>query len=170
MRTTRWVVAATAALALAGTACSNGGSEAGAGATSGGGASSPSVMAPSPTAGGGSSSGGYGHGNSYGNGDGGGGGGGGGGQSGTASAVTVTQTNYQFTPSTPKVASGATITVKNGTSDTPHTFTVTGQSIDVTVDPGTTQDVKVDLPPGTYPFICTFHESLGMTGTLTVTK
>ena len=28
--------------------------------------------------------------------------------------------------------------------------------------------VKIDLPPGTYPFFCSFHQSLGMTGTLTV--
>lgn len=26
----------------------------------------------------------------------------------------------------------------------------------------------IDLPPGTYPFVCRFHESMGMTGTLVV--
>src|SRR5205085_5283478 len=81
---------------------------------------------------------------------------------------TIAQANYMFTPSTPSVKSGDTVTVKNTTTDTPHTFTVTGQNIDVTVQPGKSAKVKVDLPPGTYPFVCTFHESLGMTGTLTV--
>jgi len=81
---------------------------------------------------------------------------------------TIAQANYKFTPSTPSVKSGDTVTVKNTTTDTPHTFTVTGQNIDVAVQPGKSAKVKVDLPPGTYPFVCTFHESLGMTGTLTV--
>ena len=30
------------------------------------------------------------------------------------------------------------------------------------------QDVTIDLAPGTYPFICRFHEGQGMTGTLVV--
>jgi plastocyanin len=82
---------------------------------------------------------------------------------------TVSQANYSFTPSTFSVKSGDTITVKNTTPSTAHTFTVTGQNIDVTLQGGDSQKVKVDLPAGTYPFICSFHQSLGMTGTLTVT-
>jgi plastocyanin len=31
------------------------------------------------------------------------------------------------------------------------------------------QDVVIDLQPGTYDFFCRFHKTLGMTGTLTVT-
>jgi plastocyanin len=115
----------------------------------------------SPTASSGGGGGGYG--------SGGGGGGGGGGNGGGASTMTITQANYEFSPSTFSVKSGDTITVKNSTPSTPHTFTVTGQDIDVTLDPASSQDVKIDLQPGTYPFVCTFHESLGMTGTLTVT-
>jgi plastocyanin len=164
MRTRRSisVAAAVAVLALAGVACSNDGSSAGSGGGlyGGGGVATtpPATMAPS--SGGGN---GYGHGG-YGNGGGGGGGGG-----TAASALTVIQQNYAFSPSTPKVASGDSITVRNGTTDTPHTFTVEGQDIDVTVGPGTSEDVKIDLQPGTYPFVCRFHESQGMTGTLTVT-
>jgi plastocyanin len=94
-------------------------------------------------------------------------GGGSGGTSG-GSAQTVSQANYTFSPSTFSVKSGDTITVKNTTPDTPHTFTITGQSVDVTLDPNTSQKVKIALPAGTYPFICRFHESQGMTGTLTV--
>jgi plastocyanin len=91
---------------------------------------------------------------------------GGGGSSG--GPVTVSQANFSFSPSTFTVKSGDTITVKNTTSSTQHTFTITGQTVDVTMDPGTSQKVKISLPAGTYPFICRFHASQGMTGTLTV--
>ena len=72
-----------------------------------------------------------------------------------------------FSPSNVSVTQGGTLVVKNAGS-VPHTFTVTGQSIDVTVQPGQSQHVKVNLAPGTYDFVCTFHQGLGMTGTLTV--
>jgi plastocyanin len=53
-------------------------------------------------------------------------------------------------------------------SQVPHTFTVTGHGIDVETQPGKTSLITIDLPPGTYPFICRFHVSLGMKGTLVV--
>ena len=65
--------------------------------------------------------------------------------------------------------SGSTITVQNVTTNTPHTFTIQSKGINVVNQPGKSQQVKIDLPPGTYPFICTFHVSQGMKGTLTVT-
>jgi plastocyanin len=167
MRTARWTIAMMTALMLTGVACSNGSSAGSGGGLYGGGAG-PTSSAPSPTSGSsGSGGGGYGQG---GYGTGGGGGGGGGQQSGHGKSVlTVTQANYTFTPSTPKVASGDRVTIENSTPDTPHTFTVDGENIDVTVAPGTSQDVTIDLPAGTYPFFCSFHQSAGMTGTLTVT-
>jgi plastocyanin len=73
-----------------------------------------------------------------------------------------------FSPSTISVKAGATLTIKN-VGSVPHTFTVTGQGIDVTNDTGQTHQVTVNLPAGTYPFVCRFHEGSGMTGTLTVT-
>jgi plastocyanin len=88
---------------------------------------------------------------------------------GGASVSTVVQSNFVFTPSEPTVSSGDTITIENSTPSTPHTFTVDGQDIDVTVDPASSQDVTIDLPAGTYPFHCQFHQSQGMVGTLTVT-
>jgi plastocyanin len=72
-----------------------------------------------------------------------------------------------FSPSTVKVTQGQTITLVN-VSDAAHTFTVTGQGIDIETMPGKTAKVTIDLPPGTYPFICRFHESMGMKGTLVV--
>jgi len=74
-----------------------------------------------------------------------------------------------FTPTKISVKHGATLTVTNASASTPHTFTVTGMGIDVTNDGGQSQQVNIDLPPGTYPFVCTFHVSEGMKGTLTVT-
>jgi plastocyanin len=153
MRIARWS-AVVAVMVVLGTACASNGSSVG------GGSGSATPTEASSTSGGG----GYG-GGGYGSGGGGGGGSGGGG----ASAMTVTQANYQFTPSTFSVASGDTITVTNSTPGTPHTFTVTGQTIDVTVSPASSQDVTIDLPAGTYPFVCRFHQASGMTGTLTVT-
>jgi plastocyanin len=43
-----------------------------------------------------------------------------------------------------------------------------GQNIDVVIAPGTTSDLKINLPPSMYQFYCKFHKALGMTGTLTV--
>jgi len=95
---------------------------------------------------------------------------GGGGSSPTTGtpALTVSQINYQFTPAKFTVHTGATVAVKNATTGTPHTFTISGKGIDVTTNPGQTQSVVIDLPPGKYTFVCRFHQSLGMTGTLTV--
>jgi plastocyanin len=74
---------------------------------------------------------------------------------------------FTFSPSTVTVNQGQTITLVN-VSDAPHTFTVTGQDIDVETMAGKTANVTIDLAPGTYPFICRFHESMGMKGTLVV--
>jgi plastocyanin len=72
-----------------------------------------------------------------------------------------------FSPTTLTVKQGTTITVTN-VGSVAHTFTVTGQSIDVENQQGQSQQVAVDLAPGTYPFICRFHVSQGMTGTLII--
>ena len=98
------------------------------------------------------------------------GGGGYGAGGGGMTATTVMEgpgNSFTFSPSTVTVKQGQTITLDN-VSTTAHTFTVTGQSIDVETQPGKTAQVTIDLPPGTYPFVCRFHESMGMTGTLVV--
>jgi plastocyanin len=74
-----------------------------------------------------------------------------------------------FSPTTISAKQGATLTIKNMGS-VAHTFTVTGQGIDITNDVGQSHQVTLSLGPGTYPFVCRFHESSGMTGTLTVTS
>jgi plastocyanin len=140
-------------LALVAAAC---GSKAAANEGAGGG--SPTGPTTSPTTGP--------TGNSGGGGYAGGGGYGGGGMTPTT-VMEGPGNSFTFSPSTVTVKQGETITLDN-VSSTAHTFTVTGQSIDVETQPGMTAQVTIDLPPGTYPFVCRFHESMGMTGTLVV--
>jgi plastocyanin len=158
------IVAAALALALVGAACSNG---YGNGAAAGSPSPSPShpVTSPSSTGGGSGGYGGYGGGSNRG----GGGGEDDGGNGGGRPSATVTQADYSFTPSKFSVKSGAIVEVTNSTSSTPHTFTIDGEDVNVNVDPGSSETVTLDLTPGTYPFFCRYHASMGMTGTLTVT-
>ena len=132
---------ALAALLLLGAACGSDGGG-GAGPTADGGAASP-------TAGGGTTRGGE---DDGGNGSG---------------AVTVQVNNFLFAPSDIEVAAGSEIEVKNGNANTPHTFTVEGTNIDLELSPMDSEDVTIDLDPGSYDVICRFHGQ--MTATLTVT-
>jgi plastocyanin len=85
------------------------------------------------------------------------------------SAATLTQDNFTFSPTTLTVKSGSTISLANAATATAHNFTIDGQGVNVTNPPGTSQDVTLNLQPGTYPFHCSFHVAQGMKGTLTVT-
>ena len=161
MRMSKAVAAGALALALLGAACANDdGGNAGSGGGATGGAATGSTGS-SGSSGGGAYGGGGGYGSS-------------GGMTGStstgggSSVLTLTQVNYQFTPAKITVHQGDTITVSDTNPNTPHTFTVTGTDIDVSNDAMSSQDVTIDLAPGTYPFICRFHESQGMTGTLVV--
>lgn len=138
---------ALAALLLLGAAC--GSDSGGAGGPYGGGSASP-------TTGGGAAGGGED--------DGGGGEDDGGGGS---AAATVQVNNFLFAPSNIEVAAGSEIEVKNGNANTPHTFTVEGTDIDLELSPMDSEDVTIDLDPGSYDVICRFHGQ--MSATLTVT-
>jgi plastocyanin len=133
------------ALLLLGAAC---GGDGGAGGPYGGGGASP-------TTGGGAAGGG--EDNGGGEDDGGGG----------SAAVTVQVNNFLFAPSDIEVAAGSEIEVKNGNASTPHTFTVEGTDIDLELSPMDSEDVTIDLDPGSYDVICRFHGQ--MSATLTVT-
>ncbi|MEO8289726.1 MAG: cupredoxin domain-containing protein [Gaiellaceae bacterium] len=85
----------------------------------------------------------------------------------SASVATVVENDYFFSPSSVTVTGPSTV-VLNNASSTPHTFTVSGQGIDVVSNGGQSGSVTINLPPGTYSFICRFHASLGMTGSLVV--
>jgi plastocyanin len=86
---------------------------------------------------------------------------------GGETAATVQVNNFLFAPSDIEVAAGSEIQVKNGNPNTPHTFTVEGTDIDLELSAMDSEDVTIDLDPGSYDVICRFHGQ--MTATLTVT-
>ena len=88
---------------------------------------------------------------------------------GSGVGKTLMQGNYQFVPAKLAVQQGDTITVSDTNPTTPHTFTVEGTDIDVANDAQSSQEVMIELEPGTYTFFCRYHRRQGMEGTLTVT-
>jgi plastocyanin len=144
------VIGCAVGLALIGAAC----------ATKSPSAGVPTTPAPTATGGGGGGYGGYGGG--Y-------GGGSSKGSGGTAAATLQQGPGGQFVFSPVKltVTKGQTVDVKN-VSSVSHTFTIQGQGIDAVNNGGQSQKVKIDLARGTYTFVCRFHQSLGMQGTLIV--
>ena len=147
---TRTALGAVVLVALIGVACASKSPTTGAGGTTG--SSSPA------------SRGGYGD-NVYG------GSGGGSPPAGSSASATLTQGaggQLVFSPASLTVKQGDTIEVDDVAS-IPHTFTIDGQGVDVVNEGGQKQTVAISLAPGTYSFVCRFHASLGMKGTLTVT-
>jgi plastocyanin len=96
----------------------------------------------------------------------GGGGDDGGSTGGAGASSTVTLRDNAFAPADPVIGAGAVELVNEGQS--PHTFTIEGEDVDVEVDAGETTTVTVDLEAGTYTLFCSFHRGQGMEGTLTV--
>ena len=74
-----------------------------------------------------------------------------------------------FSPTSLSVHQGEMITITNVSPSAAHTFTIKGQKVNVVNQPGQSATQTIDLAPGTYTFICTFHVKSGMMGTLTVT-
>lgn len=95
-------------------------------------------------------------------------GGSGGGGGGNSATIDAGANGFVFTPSTVSIAQGGKLTVNNA-GTVPHTFTIQSNGINEVMQPGQSAKITISLAPGTYPFVCTFHQSNGMTGTLTVT-
>lgn len=77
-------------------------------------------------------------------------------------------TGYRFSPSSLTLRSGDGVLVTN-TDLATHTFTITQLGVDSgSMAQGDTFRYTFRAP-GDYRFVCTPHQSLGMTGTLTVT-
>jgi plastocyanin len=55
-------------------------------------------------------------------------------------------------------------------SDQQHTFTIDDLGVDVTVQPGDTQNIIVENKTGNYIFYCRFHRDRGMEGTLPISR
>jgi len=79
---------------------------------------------------------------------------------------TVTLLDNEYEPTEPVIATGDVELVNEGES--PHTFTVEGEDVNVEVEAGQTTTATVDLAPGTYTLFCEFHRSQGMETTLTI--
>ena len=74
----------------------------------------------------------------------------------------------KFSPTTVTIGQGGTLNVSNVSTRT-HTFTIQSQAINQVIMAGQSATIAINLAPGTYPFVCTIHQSSGMTGTLVVT-
>jgi plastocyanin len=63
--------------------------------------------------------------------------------------------------------SGETVSVHvENRGSSRHTFTVPALNVSVTLEPGAEEIVKLDVPNQETEFICEFHGSGGMTGTI----
>jgi plastocyanin len=94
-------------------------------------------------------------------GDGAAGGGGGG------ATVTLTAADFAFDPASLTASAGDTIEFTNE-DDAMHNFLAEDLDLDEDVDAGSSTTIALDnVEPGTYDFVCKFHESQ-MTGTLEV--
>lgn len=77
---------------------------------------------------------------------------------------------YYFNPTILQGSAGQSITlnIKNNGS-VPHNFSITSMNVNVTLQPGASQAVKVTFPQtGTVEYFCSFHHALGMAGELSV--
>ena len=85
---------------------------------------------------------------------------------GSKDEVDVEQDDFYFGPTYIKAKPGSTIKVElENDGNVPHTFTIDGMNVDVTVDKGTRKDVSVTLPSsGAVVFYCRFHRGQGMQG------
>jgi len=84
--------------------------------------------------------------------------------------ATNDSSGYFFKPTILQGSGGQSITleIKNEGS-VPHNFSITSMNVNVTIQPGASQDVKVTFPQtGTLEFFCSFHRTLGMAGELSV--
>jgi plastocyanin len=83
---------------------------------------------------------------------------------------TLEAKDNEFTPKAASVAAGKVSFQMKNVGLAPHTFTSADLGVDVNVNPGKTGKVEIaDAKPGTYKFVCKYHETAGMTGELTVT-
>lgn len=86
------------------------------------------------------------------------------------STVDMVMRDDVFVPSVLSGTPGQTVTLKlDNTGTQEHNFSISAQKVDTDVEPGEKATVKVTFPSsGTLQFVCEYHESLGMTGSLEV--
>jgi plastocyanin len=83
-----------------------------------------------------------------------------------AAGNTVDLKDFSFDPACASAPSGATLTIDN-VGAAPHSFTVKGTGVNVSVDPGDSATADLSgIASGTYTVVCTFHPN--MVGSLKV--
>jgi plastocyanin len=94
-----------------------------------------------------------------------------------AQVVPVQEADFKITPATLNLTGSRFTFAVNSAGPTPHNFNIRdsgGATLAATKDlhTGDSDAVTVTLPAGTYTYFCAFpgHESLGMHGTLVVTR
>ena len=82
----------------------------------------------------------------------------------------MTTKEMKFSPSTLRVDAGTYVFVVRNRGELRHTFSLNSLGHEVTVEPGRSKSLSVELEPGTYRYVCRIldHEGLGMRGTLRV--
>ncbi len=92
---------------------------------------------------------------------------------GGGETVDISETEYKIDPADPSVKAGSvTFNVTNDGS-TVHDLEIEGDGVEEvtdTIQPGDSDELTVDLKPGTYEMYCTIdgHADLGMEGEVTV--
>ena len=85
-------------------------------------------------------------------------------------SVAVVAKDNEFAPKTLTAKAGDITIALDNTGAAPHTFTSTELKVDQAIDAGKKTSISLTgVQPGTYKFVCKYHETLGMTGELTVT-
>jgi plastocyanin len=83
------------------------------------------------------------------------------------SAVHVAAVDNSFDPRILEIPTGEPVSVHvENTGSSRHTFTVPALNVSVTLEPGAEEVVKLNVPNRETEFICEFHGSGGMTGTI----
>jgi plastocyanin len=77
---------------------------------------------------------------------------------------------FYFKPTIVTGSSNQSITLEIKNEGTvPHNFSIESLNVNVTINPGSSQEVQVTFPAsGTTEFFCSFHRSQGMAGELQV--
>jgi glucose/arabinose dehydrogenase/plastocyanin len=85
--------------------------------------------------------------------------------------VVITAVDIAWEPSDVTIPADTDVTIQVPNAGAAlHTFVIVDQGIKLEIAPGETQEVSVNLPAGTYEFICDVpgHAEAGMVGTITV--
>lgn len=82
--------------------------------------------------------------------------------------IRLTTQDIEFAPASITAEAGEVTVYVTNEDPTLHTFTIEELGVDFQIPGGSDARVTFDAGPGTYEFVCTPHEGMGMTGILEV--